>query len=150
MTNPYKTPSSELENHQLDRKLRWKILFWIVFILEILSFGLLIAEDSLFSFKTICEVLVYIPVLLGLFGYAYNKAILFPAFWKILIPVGVIYDAWMIFDDFKESALESDPSFAIAVFGVVIILFLPMMFFQYLALYYYSQNKNNIWAGDKS
>jgi len=89
------------------------------------------------------EMLVYITILSGLFGYAYNKKILFKKFWRYLIPLGICWDIYTIFWTGEFDTIEDMELYIIM--GTMAVLILPIMVFQYLALYFYSYKSRNIW-----
>lgn len=68
----------------------WKIYFW--FIVVILFLGNITDLDSFGGIWDFVDLIVSIGGLMGLFLYAYKKRLFNAVFWKIYLPVCVIWD----------------------------------------------------------
>lgn len=157
--NPYDTPKATVRDLQPDphhdRRLGWKIFFWISACLTLLgSFfsaeTLLKGEDQLLS---IAELIIYPISLLGLFGLAYKRAYFKQAFWKTLLAVLVIFDISSTFyylDTLLIDATEaSDIVMGMPLENVVTLMifmvFIPIMLLTYYALYKYGYQSIAPW-----
>ncbi|WP_027709239.1 hypothetical protein [Zooshikella ganghwensis] len=154
MTNIYKSPEAGIEKKEAEKlhfrsKTGWKVFFFIVLILEIISLLSLIFGESASLVNTLGEIVIYGLVLLGLYGFAFNKKILVRKFWFLMIFVAFFWDGYSMFYQYTELAeeqfLESVPYgayFAIAIFA---FFWLPFLIIQTIAFYKYSFRSPEIW-----
>jgi hypothetical protein len=145
MTNPYKAPESEVGSGipQIHSKAAWKGFFWVILVFEVLSLIASFYVPIISWFALIAEIIIYGLILTGLFGFAYNKKILYKNLWGYLIPSGIFFDVYSIFsEDFGELSNDLELYFVI---GLIVVFALPLMFFQYLALYKYRFKSDSIW-----
>ena len=142
MTDPYKPPKSVLKTDYVLSKTKWKIFFWIILVLESFSIISMVSDDQERLIDILLDIVIYTSIVIGVFGFSFNKKILFRKFWLYLIPVGFIYDIYVLYEvDWEiESSLET---YLFIAFASVTLL--PLMFFQYLALYKYSSKSLEIW-----
>ncbi len=150
MQNPYKPPTAELDNGIVATasRLKWKIFFWFIASLQALSIPFyFIFPDELDISYLIGDLVVYSTILTGIFGFAYNKKILFPRFWLYLIPVGISWDIYSLFfmKDFEMDD-DTDNTELFILIGITVIFVLPLIVFQYLALYFYSDKSAKVWS----
>ena len=143
MNDPYKTPQASVEVRETVSKTGWKVFFWILLVLEVLSLAFMVIDPAETLLKTLLETIIYLSILTGIFGFAYHRKLLFRRFWIALIPIGLIYDAYtlILLDWGFESAEEMYFSLAL-----IALLLIPLMFFQYLALYKYGFRSADIWG----
>jgi len=147
MTNLYQAPTSDLLGEVVERpKKRWKVFFWLILVLEMLSIFGMLSEDAVDVKHLILEVLMYSFVLLGLFGFAYHKRIFVAGFWKLVLPVVMSYDAYS-FATVEGLELQEVDSIMV-VLVIMVILILPLLLFQYYALFRYGFKSAFIW-GDR-
>ncbi len=146
MTNPYKGPDSnvDVEVQTTVPKTAWKVFFWILLLLETLSLISMFYDSEEELLINILELVIYSFILIGIYGFVYNKRILYRKLWAIFIPVGIIYDLYTV-TTIELTTVDTMMELYI-VFGIIIIIFLPMSFFQYMALYKYSFKSVNIWS----
>lgn len=147
MKNPYTPPSSDVSLEELDdilpSKKWWKVFFWFFLVAECLSITSLLFDDDMVSTEMASEILIYGFIILGLFGFSYDKKIFFRQWWGCAIPVGLSYDLYSIYaGDWSNSVSPEELYVTIAV---LIILVGPLLFFQYFALYKYCFKSSNIW-----
>lgn len=146
MEEMYKSPDAELLGSQPERqKKRWKLFFFLILILEALSIVSLMADPAVAGYEVVLELLIYSLVILGLFGFAFHKALLKQVLWKLLLPVVIAYDFYSISRmdwSFESGAGPSAYYFAIA-FALVVML--PLMGLQYYVLYSYGFQADHIW-----
>ncbi len=147
MDNPYEPPTADIDDGTIatPSKLKWKIFFWVLASLEGLSmiYNFVYPEEQGLG-SIIGELIVYSLILTGLFGFAYNKKILFQKFWRYLIPAGIGWDVYTIFLTGYFEVTEEYELYILI--GTLVILVLPILIFQYLALFFYSYKSENIWS----
>lgn len=158
--NPYDTPKATVRDLQpdpnSDRRLGWKILFWVSLFLTLLgSFfsaeTLMKGEDQLLS---IAELILYPLSLLGLFGLAYKRAYFKQTFWKSLLVVLIIFDITSTFY-YLDTLLIDATEATNMVMGVplenlvtlmIFMVFIPLMLLTYYALYKYGYQAIAPWT----
>ena len=142
MTDPYKTPKSDVEVTVTISKTRWKVFFWIILALEVLSVGFMVIDPEVSMPATAIELIVYSVIIAGLFGFAHDRKIFFRQLWSYMIPIGLVFDLYLYYD--MNWAFESMEELYVTI-GVVIVIGIPFAVFQYLALYKYSFRSPEIW-----
>ena len=143
MRDPYKAPDSDIQIKEEIPKTWWKVFFWFLLGLEILSISFGLMEDSKSLIGLGLEISIYSLVLLGVFGYAFNRRFLNQLLWRPVIPVVAVYDVYYIFFD-EPWAFESSEEmyFVIALF---VLIFVPLIACQYIALFRYAFRADEIW-----
>lgn len=142
MNDPYRTPQSDVEVSQPVSKTKWKVFFWIILLLEIISIVLMIVDPEESTLELVAELIIYPIIIVGIFGFAYGRRIFSSQLWVSMIPIGLSYD---VFSFFKlDWTLESTEEIYFTV-GLMAVIILPLMFIQYLALYKYSFKSPEIW-----
>lgn len=146
MTNPYQSPSSDIkvEEKIKEGRLGWKIFFFIMLALELLTVFLYLGEfqEGTFELYNIPSLIIYPFIVLGLFGYAFHKRFFKQGFWKILLPNAFVADVYTIWRDFEtDPELYSEPY----IFGTMMVILLPILFLQYLVLYRYGFSQLSPW-----
>ncbi len=142
MTNPYQTPQSDVNVVEQVSKTKWKFFVWVIVLLEILSIVMLVIDPEESVLDVVIDLVIYIFIILGLFGYAYNKRIFFKEMWKFVIPVAFVYDIYGLYVlDWTYGSTEE----LYITIGFTAAIGLPIMFFQYLALYRYGFRSQEIW-----
>jgi hypothetical protein len=135
------------EGVELDPVVRgtigWKIFFFIILSLQMLSFtdsiqNIIIAKDILIS---LLDLIIYPLVLVAIFGFSFRKKILHRTVWKILFPVVLLYDVVVIANMF----INSDQVFDTLTLAIIYLVLSPLMVFQYIALYKYAFSKIIPW-----
>ncbi len=144
MSNPYQTPDSDVRVEETISKTKWKAFFWILFTLEIVSIVLLALDPAESALKLSLEVGVYSVILLGIFGYAYNKRFITQSFWKPILPIAAVYDVYYLFFD-EPWSFESPQEMLISL-GVIAAILVPLIILQYVALYRYGFKAAEIWS----
>lgn len=145
MNNPYHPPSSNITLHDEPppTKRGWKVFFWFFLTAEILSTYWLFMDDSIVTSEMIGEIVIYGMILLGMFGFAYDKKIFIRQYWWGVIPLGLTYDIYSLYTgDWGHIATSEELVFTL---GMLVIVVGPLLFFQYLALYNYGFKSRNIW-----
>jgi len=143
MIDPYKAPDSDVQAQDTNSKTRWKIFVWFLLILQVISVVLFFVDDDETIYDFILEIVIYGVALLCIFGYAYNKKFLIQSYWKPVLPVTMIYDFYYFFVE-EPWSFESEEEMYIILITIGIII-LPILFFQYLALYRYAFKADEIW-----
>lgn len=144
--NPYEPPKSDIGAgvtgvKSTASKLRWKIFFWIILFLEVLSVISEIIDPEKNLHSIIVEILVYSAILTGLFGFAFSKKIFSQKPWRYLIPIGISWDMFTLTELSDLYAVETQ-----AIFVIILIIVLPISVLQYFALYKYSFKSDDIWT----
>jgi hypothetical protein len=142
MTDPYRTPQSDVEVIRPISKAKWKVFFWIVLFLEIISIVFMIIDPEESALEIVAELIIYPIIIIGIFGFAYGRRILFSRLWITMIPVGLSYDVYVLFT--LDWAFGSTEEMYVTA-GLTAVIFFPLMFFQYLALYKYSFKSPEVW-----
>jgi hypothetical protein len=143
LNNPYVAPTSDLgaEKH-LAPKTLWKIFFWVLLVLEVLSLLMLLMDPSESLLIILFDTVIYSFILLGLFGFSYNRKIINRIIWAYVIPIGIVFDLYNVF----SLGLEFETTDELyVVLGLAVAISLPLMIFQYLALFKYSFRSPEIW-----
>ena len=145
MENPYAAPVAAplaTTQHLPKKMLWWKIFFWLLVMLEGAAFIAIFLGDDSLAWDDTCEMVIYVFVIAGVFGFAYQRALFSELFWRCLIPLAALWDIFLIG---KAVAEEWHQEYFFV--GVVIIaaVFGPVMFFQYLALYKYAFQSPQLW-----
>ncbi len=146
MRDPYQAPHSDVRVTERPPKTLWKVFFWMLVLLEFGAIASTVFDSEMVESDLALEVLVYGVILIGIFGFAYDKRIFFARLWVLMIPVGLCYDLYVM-----RSALDwITPAITVSLFaavsGVVLLVLLVIMFFQYLALFRYGCRSPEIWA----
>ena len=142
MGNPIKAPNSELDakSQRANKKVWWKVLFWVALFIKLtwlpLAFVVAMAQKGEHLITFPFEVLLYSLILIGVYGYSYDKNILNKYLWLLLIPIGAFYDSYIIieYELWRVTDLlvfETSGSGAVA-------LTIPILILQYVALFKYS------------
>ena len=141
MTDPYRAPEADLLDEAAPSKVWWKVFFWLLLILEALSITAYINDPAESVFEMLLEIAIYSAILVGMFGFAYDKKILSQGIWKIVLPIGLAYDIYVLIDIVGSS---SPQTLYLTTVSMVVIVF-PVMLFQYIALYKYGFKSTDIW-----
>lgn len=151
MNEPYSAPESDLiGNAPEPQKRRWKLFFWLILVLEILSLIDMFSDESAPAYKLILECVVYSMVLLGLFGFAYHKRIFVALVWRLVLPLVFFYDLLMLItSDWQEVTELKAVEGMYVVIGLLVIILLPLMLIQYYALFRYGFKSAFIWNSEK-
>ncbi len=103
-------------------------------VLEVISITVMVSDPTETVLDIVIELVIYTIIILGLFGYAYNKRIIFKKFWTFVLPVGIVYDMYALYK--MNWTFESTEGLYFII-GFTAVIGLPIMFFQYLAIYRY-------------
>ena len=104
MPNPYQPPTSDLEAPPLQgRNLVWRIFFVVSSLLTLLSIAIVltVAEDLEKSWADWVDLVIYVPVTVGLLGFVYHIRILDKTVWQVFTPVFI---GWWVFYDIVAPA----------------------------------------------
>ncbi|MCP4471361.1 MAG: hypothetical protein GY815_11865 [Gammaproteobacteria bacterium] len=146
MDDPYKTPKSDVEVLHTASKTKWKVFFWIILILEIISIGIMAIDPDVTAPEIIIELIVYPIIVIGIFGFAYGRRIFFRKLWISMIPIGLAFDTYTFYTmDWDFESPEEMYSVVISI----LVIGIPLMFLQYFALYKYGSKSPEIWQSSK-
>ena len=145
MTSPYDTPTSDVSsNHETNNsKKLWKVFFWIILSLETVTIIGMMFDPEEDWIDVISELIIYSLIITGLFGFSYNKKILYRKLWIFIIPVGILYDIYTL-STYEWRNISSMMELYI-IAGSIILITLPILIFQYMALYKYCYKSPKIW-----
>jgi hypothetical protein len=130
------------------KKLGWKIYFWIIAVLTVLALAFqvagslgveLLADEPLGALDAVSYAIAAVT-LVGVFGFAYSKALLQRRLWQAWLPVVVLADIYF----FGYEVLYPELGDLIGMITVVVfyaILSVP----QYIALYLYGFRSSELW-----
>lgn len=147
MENPYEVPQSTLEGETLTlrKKTGWKVFFWVFGVLYIAMFFVMYFETKYSLVFKMTETLVYCGVLAGLFCFAYNKRLFQSRLWKFFFPVAMGWDMYSVGSSFTETTMAFTSENLIFIL-IYLLMITPIYFFQYLALYKYAFQSQEIWG----
>lgn len=142
--NPYEAPESNLEPViQAPRNmLWWKIFCWILLSLQCLFIYSNLFDVTSIGWQEVVDCFIYIFVISGVFGLAYQKKIFVIQFWRYFIPVVFIWDTSYTTMQFFEPDMDEISRIS---FAITLLFLLPFIFFQYLALYKYAFQSAYLW-----
>ena len=144
MNNPLQTSGTDFRVQEPISKAKWKVFFWIEFIVLVNYIVFLALDSTVPTLMLAYELSAYSVILLGIFGYAYNKRIRTQNFWKLILPLAVIFDVYYLIFDEPWSFESSQEMFFLR--GVLAVVILPFYVFQYVALYRYGFKAAEIWS----
>ena len=84
----------------------WKIYLWMLLGSHVLTFGQQFGDGIPF-FLSVIDTTTTIFALLGLFGLAYGKKIFNSIFWKLLVPLLILWDLYAAFVVLQLSSLAA-------------------------------------------
>jgi len=117
----------------------WKIYFWIMLVLLIVSIFL---ENEYGWGETVLRIVSTIIAIIntvGFYGYVYNKQFYLRSFWKIIFIVTVIdVIVSILYYGFQDAELGTEGNIFVAVFTFIIMF--PLL----LGLYRYGFQKQKI------
>jgi len=145
LNTAYQAPESSFNDNSVDDtpKKRWKVFFWLVFVLEIFSIISFFTDAELNIYEAVAELIFYSFVLIGLYGFAYKKRIFKAMLWRIFIPLLLVYDIYSIATVEFGPTEDKNEFIILAIFTAVIII--PLMLFQYMALIKYAFKSTDLW-----
>lgn len=146
--NPYEPPKAEITTtvSTASSKKGWKVYFWIFLFLEILSTIDIITPpiEEEFITRRVLGIFIYVFVLVGVGGFAYNKPFLSKFFWQCFLPLVIIWDLFYIYQEIIP-LLEFEMTFEIYFLIPLSMVILILMLIQYYALYSYGYNNDPLW-----
>ena len=148
-SNPYQSPDSKiyLKQNKKQSKNIWKAFFVVSTLLYIISLFFLIEliiDDPL---VTIIELIIDTAVLLGIFGFAFDKKIAFKGVWIVLLISALGIESY---DYIENGFLVSDADGLFLYFFIFSLLILVISLLQYLAVYLYGFKSEDIWSKNSS
>jgi hypothetical protein len=142
-TNPYKTPASNIETDQTNkRSIWWKIYFFFITLLSLLSFAGIFFMEGV-GITEYVSVVIWLVATIGLFGFVFLKKIITPGFWLIFFIGYLTFSiAYYFITNIDLSAGISQTEFIISNL-ISWLLSLPAI----VALYTYSKPSCRPWSG---
>ncbi len=130
-----------------SRSIWWKAYFFIFLTLVLLAFNSyfynLLAGEKLI--ESISSFVVTPWVLVAIFGYSFNRKFFVRKVWEMLFPIVIITDILSVTLSYMSFSEQNGPGQSLFIFVVIYVLFAPLLYFQYLALYRYGFSKNEPW-----
>lgn len=131
---------------RVHRTQLWKIYFWIVAVLLVLSFVIAIVVENKFSVLLAVDISLGLIAIAGMYGYVYQIRILKQKFWKRYFPFMIV---WELLYSIVYSTFVNYPGSItlryIAGMAFVYLLVMPML----LSLYRYSYCSKEFWSKQK-
>lgn len=118
----------------------WKVYFCFLTAVVLVFLGGSITGPV--SAIKIIDIPLSLIALAGLFGFAYQKSILMKTFWKVLLPVVVVWD---LFANFLWNGVSGLRDFAWLEIVFVIAVYYVLFSAEYAALYLYGFRSKKIW-----
>lgn len=110
----------------------WKIYFWIVLIISIITTGYQITNKSLDTISSI-NLAITILQFTAFAGYVFKRRYLGKIFWKVFFPVMLIWD-FIIYTDYLSASMKEFTTIIFLLsYTIVMIPYIPM----YIAIYKY-------------
>ncbi len=143
--NPYEAPESNLEPViQAPRNmLWWKIFFWVFLVIQLSAAISMLTGYETLTWQDPIDIVIYGFVCAGIFGFVYQKKILVPFAWRILIAITLLWDSFYLGTEFYDLLVTEED--ARVIFAIILIVFSPLLFLQYLALYKYAFQSAYLW-----
>lgn len=146
--NPYSAPESNLEPavHAPRKMLWWKIFCWVFVLIQLSAAISMAADYEELTWQDPVDIFIYGFVCTGIYGFAYQKKILIPLAWRALIVITLLWDSIYLGTEFYDLLVTEDEGRVI--FVIILIVFSPLLFLQYLALYKYAFQSAHLWQAN--
>jgi len=128
------------------KALLWKIYFWIVSVLLLLSFVIAIVVENKFSVLFAVDISLGLIAIAGMYGYVYQTRILKQKFWKLYFPFMIVWE--LLYSIVYNTCINYSGSINlryIAGMSFAYLLVMPM----FLSLYRYSYSLKEFWGKRK-
>lgn len=144
--NPYAPPTAELGDpgESRSRRLGWKAYFVVMLLLYPASY--LVTGVGWMQLADFVDVAISMIALVGLFGFAYRRRIAARRFWRVWLPLEIVWDLSLLFLLIPAGIAYSIPDAAPASssnweeFSGFLFL-IPL----YIALYLYANRSPELW-----
>ena len=80
-----------MSNQVIPRNMRWKVYLWLMALLFVVALGFEIAEPADAPLIDAIDYLSWGFSLIGVFGYAYSRAVINQRIWRIWLPILVVW-----------------------------------------------------------
>lgn len=139
--NPYKPPTSILNDKNTTFKKPGAV--WTVFFFLLIAFVAIRLISDIFLYKELAgkpaQFFDWLPTIIktiGVHGFIFYKKILFRRFWRIFLPLVMIWDLFLIFYSISYNPL----TIAVLIF-IVLVLYGPA----YYGIFRYTSKNNPVW-----
>lgn len=120
----------------------FRFYFWILLLLYFFGVFLTIGDGEDPTYEDVFDLLFSLVSLVGIFGYAYSKIIFKKVFWKIYLPVVVLWDGYYLIDFLAgDESIWSEES-GLFLFLVTPLIYLVLFVPCYVAIYLYCHEKH--------
>ena len=145
-SNPYQSPDSNIYLTRIPKRSKnvWKIFFAISLLLYII--GLFFTLDLIYQdpFVSTLDLVIYTLLIVGLYGFAFDKKVFFRGFWIVLLISSLGIEAYDYFENgFLVSGADADGLFFYLLFFSTLMLTISLL--QYFVIYQYAFNSDAIW-----
>jgi len=120
----------------------WRIYAWVMAALLLLALVLTVFEGSGSIIIDAIDYGVSALSLVGVFGYAYGRAIATRAFWRVLLPVLIAWDSGMLIRQYLDPETGSD----LLIFSVIVVLVASLLVPSYIAVFRYGYRSPALWT----
>jgi hypothetical protein len=117
----------------------WKIFFWVFSMISLFSFINVLINPNPEGLL----ILIILPELIAIYGYAYRKRFFTSFIWKIYFFLDSIYILWGIYTTLAVTFNLVAPDFLIPLIAVVAGVFLLFIVPIHIAIYLYAFNFMN-------
>ncbi len=149
INNPYSAPEANLEPViQAPRKMRWwKIFFWVFLLCQLWAAISAATDYEELTWQDPIDLVIYGFVCAGIFGFAYQKKIFTPLVWRALIVITLLWETIFIGTEVYDLLITEEDAWIFLV--IVLVVFSPLIFLQYLALYKFAFQSSHLWRPHK-
>lgn len=128
------------------KALLWKIYFWIVAVLLLLSFVIAIVVENKSSVLLAVDISLGLIAIAGMYGYVYQIRILKQKFWRLYFPFMIVWELLysIVYNTFFNYSGSINLRY-IAGMSFAYLLVMPM----FLSLYRYSYSLKEFWGKRK-
>lgn len=139
--NPFEPPSSDVDTKMSGhRSVWWKVYFYVITTLTFFSF-LGMAGVEGFGSAEIFAIVLEIPAMIGLFGFAFTKRVATPAFWRMFFVVYLTFSVAYYFLTDMDISAGLTPTENLVSQGIGWLIVLPGL----IALYLYGNPSDKAW-----
>lgn len=130
----------------MGRRRLWKAFFFVMVALTVGGYALVFvvpAEPTDRELEDLFLLPLYVAQLVGLFGFAYWRAVGTRRIWQWIFAATIVEVAWMIYGFVTEAApWELGAAFMIGLAATLV----PLFALQLVALYSYAFRADDLWA----
>jgi hypothetical protein len=122
-------------------KFWWKVYFCLAALFAVASIWVVAGGEQAVSAIDVADFGWWTISLVGVFGFAFSKAIGRSEVWKVWLPLAVIWELGIFAYDYVYESERLDLWLTVLVVLTVAVLIIP----QYVALYLYAYRSEPLW-----